>query len=70
MGWAGLGWGICWLGSFHPSACCDFLTGFSWVLVLLSGVFLSLGMAGLCIICLHIFPSPSEMHLPKTLVSE
>ncbi|XP_065499748.1 uncharacterized protein LOC135993668 [Caloenas nicobarica] len=41
--------------------------GFSWVLILLSGVFLSLGMAGLCIIYLHIFPSPSEMHIPKML---
>lgn len=41
--------------------------GFSWVLILLSGVFLSLGVAALCIIYLYIFPSPSEMRLPKTL---
>lgn len=65
-----MGWGICWLGSFHPSACCDFLAGFSWVFILLSGVFLSLGVAGLCIIYLYISPSPSEMRLPTMLVSE
>ncbi|XP_040470476.1 uncharacterized protein LOC121097493 isoform X3 [Falco naumanni] len=42
--------------------------GFPWVLLaVLSGVFLLLGVAGLCFIQLHIFPSPSEMHLPKTL---
>ncbi|XP_071669470.1 uncharacterized protein [Patagioenas fasciata] len=41
--------------------------GFSWVLILLSGVFLSLAMAGACIIYLYISPSPSEMCLPKTL---
>ncbi|XP_056215387.1 uncharacterized protein LOC130158629 isoform X3 [Falco biarmicus] len=42
--------------------------GFPWVLLaVLSGVFLLLGVAGLWFIQLHIFPSPSEMHLPKTL---
>lgn len=57
--------------SFHPSAYCDLLAGFSWVLVtVLSGVFLLLSVAGLCFAQLYIFPSPSEMHLPKALVSE
>ncbi|XP_075576885.1 uncharacterized protein LOC142594841 [Pelecanus crispus] len=42
--------------------------GFPWVLLaVLSGVLLLLSMAGLCFIQLHVFPSPSEMHLPKTL---
>ncbi|KAM6323084.1 uncharacterized protein O3Q21_005778 [Podargus strigoides] len=42
--------------------------GFPWVvLAVLTGVFLLLSMAGLCIIHLHIFPSPSETHLPETL---
>ncbi|KAM6252461.1 uncharacterized protein M6G45_008727 isoform 3-T4 [Spheniscus humboldti] len=43
-------------------------TGFPWVLLaVLSGVFLLLSVAGLCFIQLHIFPSPAETHLPKTL---
>ncbi|XP_032851325.2 interferon lambda receptor 1-like isoform X2 [Tyto alba] len=42
--------------------------GFPWVLLaVLSGVFLLLSMAGLCFVQLHIFPSPSETHLPRTL---
>lgn len=72
-GSAGIGraGGGCQLGFFHPSACCDLLAGFPWVLLaVLSGVFLLPSVAGLYFIQLHIFPSPSEMRLPKTLVSE
>lgn len=59
------------MGSFHPSAYCDLLAGFSWVLVaVLSGVFLLLSVAGLCFVQFYVFPSPPEMHLPKALVSE
>ncbi|XP_009927202.2 interferon lambda receptor 1-like isoform X2 [Haliaeetus albicilla] len=42
--------------------------GFPWVLLaVLSGIFLLLSMAGLCFVQLHVFPSPSETLLPKTL---
>ncbi|XP_054696017.1 uncharacterized protein LOC129212029 isoform X2 [Grus americana] len=42
--------------------------GFPWViLAVLSGVFLLLSVAGFCFVQLHVFPSPSEMQLPKTL---
>ncbi|XP_075369098.1 uncharacterized protein LOC142415039 isoform X1 [Mycteria americana] len=42
--------------------------GFPWVLLAaLSGVFLLLSVAGLCFVQLHVFPSPSETHLPETL---
>ncbi|KAM6061150.1 uncharacterized protein VSU04_008782 isoform 2-T2 [Chlamydotis macqueenii] len=43
-------------------------TGFPWVLfTVLSGIFLLLSMAGFCFVQLYIFPSPSEIYLPKTL---
>ncbi|XP_064319610.1 interleukin-20 receptor subunit alpha-like isoform X1 [Phalacrocorax carbo] len=42
--------------------------GFPWVvLAILSSIFLLLTLAGLCFVQLHVFPRPSEMHLPKTL---
>ncbi|XP_030354481.1 uncharacterized protein LOC115613306 isoform X5 [Strigops habroptila] len=43
--------------------------GFPWVLlVVLSGVFLLLTVSGLCFLQRLLFHSPSETHLPKTLV--
>ncbi|XP_071613938.1 uncharacterized protein [Heliangelus exortis] len=42
-------------------------TGFPWFIVLLSVIFPLLILAGLCFIQLHVFPSSSETHLPKTL---
>ncbi|XP_068275888.1 interleukin-20 receptor subunit alpha-like [Nyctibius grandis] len=42
--------------------------GVPWVLVaVLSAIFLLLSVAGLCFVQLHVFSSPSETHLPKTL---
>ncbi|KAM6253712.1 uncharacterized protein LJ264_008571 isoform 2-T3 [Porphyrio hochstetteri] len=42
--------------------------GFPWVtLAVLSSVLLLLSVAGLCVIQLYVFSSPSETHLPKTL---
>lgn len=45
--------------------------GFPWVLLaVLNATFLLLSVAGLCLLHLYISPKPSEMRLPKTLVSD
>lgn len=55
-----------------PSACCDLLAGFQWVLAVLSAFFLLLllSVAGFCFMQLHVFPNPLETHLPRALVSD
>ncbi|XP_014811560.1 PREDICTED: interleukin-20 receptor subunit alpha-like isoform X1 [Calidris pugnax] len=60
----------CLVTPSSPTACCHLLAGFPWLLLaVLSGVFLLLllSVAGLRCLQLHVFPSPSETDLPKTL---
>lgn len=68
--WGGQGGGMP-AGVLPPLSLCDLLAGVPWLLLaMLSATFVLLSVAGLCFVHLHVFHSPSETHLPKTLVSE